>query len=221
MFLMGIRNLPRRGLQTGLVVVGLMLATLITTAAFTTGDTVNYSIEKFGYDTFQRTDLSINFQGDDSEFASSSVYVAEAAVDGLETHFAGDPDIDGFLPFLFEPAPAVNERTGLSEPGLGIAGIDAVRLAALGGLRLVDGGRADLAALGDRDVLLSKRAADDLDARVGDTIKLFIHEQPVTFTVAGIVKDELAVNGASLAGASDGQFGSAAALRCGSMSRRS
>jgi hypothetical protein len=39
MFRMGLRNIPRRGLQSGLVIVGLMLATLITTAAFTTGDT--------------------------------------------------------------------------------------------------------------------------------------------------------------------------------------
>ena len=46
MFRMGLRNIPRRGLQTGLVIVGLMLATLITTAAFTTGDTIDYSITK-------------------------------------------------------------------------------------------------------------------------------------------------------------------------------
>lgn len=208
MFLMGIRNLKRRGLQTGLVVIGLMLATLITTASFTTGDTINYSIEKFGYATFQRTDLSINFQGDDSEFSSSSVYVDGTAVDALERHFAGDPDIDGFMPFLFEPAPARNDRTGLSEPDINIAGIDPVRLSALGSLRLVGGGRADLSALGDRDILLSENAAEELDARVGDEIALYIHEQPVMFTVAGIVEDELAINGNSLSGASDGQFSS-------------
>src|SRR6266542_2934681 len=44
MFKMGLRNIPRRGLQTGLIVLGLMLATLIITAAFTTGDTVDHSV---------------------------------------------------------------------------------------------------------------------------------------------------------------------------------
>jgi putative ABC transport system permease protein len=199
MFFMGLRNLPRRGLQTGLVVIGLMLATLITTAAFTTGDTVDYSIEKLGYDTFQRTDLSVNFQGDDSDFATQSVYVRDSAVTGLESRFADDPDIDGFLPFLFEPAPAFNERTGLSEPAVGVAGIDPARLERLGGLRLEKGGHADLAALGERDVLLAKSAADDLDARVGDTVTLYFQDQAIGFTVVGIVKDELAsANGAAI-----------------------
>ncbi len=195
MFLMGVRNLRRRGPQTGLVVVGLMLATLITTAAFVTGDTVDYSIQKYGYDSLQRIDLSINFQGEDGEQATQSVYASEAAVAGFEKQFSGDPDIDGFLPSLFEPAPARNERTGLSEPGVTLAGVDVTRLERLGGLRLVDGGRADLAGLDDRTVLLTKRAADDLDAQAGDTVTLFIREQPAEFIVAAIVKDELAAAG--------------------------
>ena len=41
MFRIGLRNIPRRGTQTVLVVVGLMLATLIITASFTTGDTID------------------------------------------------------------------------------------------------------------------------------------------------------------------------------------
>jgi putative ABC transport system permease protein len=195
MFLMGLRNLPRRGLQTGLVVVGLMLATLITTASFVTGDTVDYSIEKYGYDLLQRTDLSVNFQGEDGEQATRSVYAAESAVDGLEAQFAGDPDIDGFLPLLFEPAPVRNERTGLSEPRLTLSGIDPVRLEALGGLRLVDGGRADLAVLDERAVLLTESAADDLDARSGDTVTVYIGEQPAQLVAVGIVQDELVTSG--------------------------
>jgi putative ABC transport system permease protein len=195
MFVMGLRNLPRRGVQTGLVVIGLMLATLITTAAFVTGDTVDYSIQKYGYDALQRTDLSINFQGEDSDQATQSVYAPQAAVVDLETRFAGDPDIEGFLPFLFEPASVQNQRTGLSSPSATLVGIDPARLAPLGGLRLVDGGRADLRTLGDRTVLLSKRAAEELDARSGDTVTLYINAQPAQFTVAGIVKDELASAG--------------------------
>ena len=50
MFKMGLRNIPRRGLQTGLIILGLMLATLIITAAFTTGDTIDHSISSKAYD---------------------------------------------------------------------------------------------------------------------------------------------------------------------------
>ncbi len=76
MFKMGLRNIPRRGLQTGLIVLGLMLATLIITAAFTTGDTVDHSISSRSYEQWQRTDLNINLRGDDSEDAiGPDVYV--------------------------------------------------------------------------------------------------------------------------------------------------
>jgi putative ABC transport system permease protein len=51
-FLMGLRNIPRRVAQTVLIVIGLMLSTVIITAAFTTGDTVDYSITKQTYDLF-------------------------------------------------------------------------------------------------------------------------------------------------------------------------
>ena len=42
-FRMAIRNVPRRKAQTALIVVGLMLATILFSAAFTTGDTLTNS----------------------------------------------------------------------------------------------------------------------------------------------------------------------------------
>src|ERR1035437_7543120 len=44
MFKMGLRNIPRRKAQTTLIVVGLMLSTVIITAAFGTGDTMTSSV---------------------------------------------------------------------------------------------------------------------------------------------------------------------------------
>src|SRR5215213_6780135 len=43
-FKMGMRNIPRRKAQTILIVVGLMLSTMIISAALGVGDTVDYSI---------------------------------------------------------------------------------------------------------------------------------------------------------------------------------
>jgi hypothetical protein len=43
-FKLGLRPIPRRKAQSTLIVLGLMLATLIITAAFITGDTLSYSI---------------------------------------------------------------------------------------------------------------------------------------------------------------------------------
>src|SRR5205814_8103925 len=179
MFRSGLRNLPRRGLQTGLVVVGLMLATLITNAAVTTGDTNDYSLSKASYDDLQRTDLALNPYGETSEHGApgsttdvSQVYFKDSATGEFEQRFASDPDVDGFIPSLFEPASAIDGRTGLSEPNVLLSGIDAERLGREGGLRLVSGGHFDLSTLGENDVLLSKRGADSLDAKLGDSITI-------------------------------------------------
>jgi putative ABC transport system permease protein len=194
MFKMGLRNLPRRGLQTGLVVLGLMLATLIITASFTTGDTVDHSISKESYDRLQRSDLNVKFRGEDSVDAEGTTpaYVPDSAVPVIEEQFAEDPDIAGFLPFLVEPVAVFNQRTRLSEPSINLSGIDTTRLAALGGLRTLDGGRYDLSTLGPDQVLLGKSAADEIDAREGDTVTLFANGRRYAATVAAVVEDELA-----------------------------
>ncbi|MCB9484184.1 MAG: FtsX-like permease family protein [Dehalococcoidia bacterium] len=195
MFRMGVRNLRRRGLQSVLVVVGLMLATLITTAAFTTGDTVDHSISRAGYQQLQRSDLQLNFVGDTSMTNDIAVYFADSATEALDQRFTDGKLIDGFLPLLQEPVAVVNGRTGLSEPSIILSGVDARRLDDLGGLRLVDGGTADVSALQPDEILLSKRAAESLDAVAGDVLTVSVNGTPSTVRVAGIVDDELASSG--------------------------
>ena len=175
MFRMGVRNLRRRGLQSVLVVVGLMLATLITTAAFTTGDTVDHSISRAGYQQLQRSDLQLNFVGDTSMTNDIAVYFADSATEALDQRFTDGKLIDGFLPLLQEPVAVVNGRTGLSEPSIILSGVDARRLDDLGGLRLVDGGTADVSALQPDEILLSKRAAESLDAVAGDVLTVSVN----------------------------------------------
>ena len=197
MFRMGLRNIPRRGLQTGLVIVGLMLATLITTAAFTTGDTVDHSISKAGYDQLQRTDLQINLAGGENVYTNEApIYVKDTAAGALGREFAGDPDIDAFLGLLQEPVAAVNTNTNLSEPGIMLSGIDTNAMAAFGGLRRASGGEADLSKLGPDSVFLTDKAADKLKAKTGDVITVYVNGTTSKLTVAEIVEDELVTSGA-------------------------
>ena len=55
-FKLGIRNIPRRKAQTTLIVVGLMLSTLIISAALGTGDTLDHSMTADIYDNLGRVD---------------------------------------------------------------------------------------------------------------------------------------------------------------------
>ncbi|MCK9519989.1 MAG: FtsX-like permease family protein, partial [Dehalococcoidia bacterium] len=193
MFRMGLRNIGRRRAQTALVVSGLMLATVIITAAFTTGDVIDYSATKMTYDNLQRTDLSLHhFRTADASEPTESSYAPEPVTAGFEHAFAGDPDIEGFVPFLYEPVPVLNPGTRLSEPVAILSGFDGERLARFGGLRLAGGGEADILALGDDEVLAGKRIAEATDTQVGDTIVVFAQNRQVPLRVTGIVKDERA-----------------------------
>jgi putative ABC transport system permease protein len=196
MFRMGLRNIPRRGMQSGLVIIGLMLATLITTAAFTTGDTIDYSITRTGYESLQRTDLTVNLLGEnDLDSTQADIYADEGVTSVLENRFAGDPDIEAFIPLLLEPVGAVDQSSLQSEPAITLSGFDPDRMAQAGGLNLVDGGKADLASLGPDEIFLSKRAAEKLDATVGDVLTLYAAGTSQDVTVKAIVKDEVATSG--------------------------
>ena len=58
-FKMAVRNVPRRRAQTALIVVGLMLATLLFSAAFTTGDTLTESLRTQALENIGRVDVTV------------------------------------------------------------------------------------------------------------------------------------------------------------------
>jgi putative ABC transport system permease protein len=184
---LGLRNIPRRPAQSVLIVVGLMLSTLIITAAFTVGDSLDRSITREVYDIYQRNDLEIDFQAADTV----APYVPAAIVPALEGQVAGDPNIDGFLPAIFERVPVLNPDTRLSEPRAILAGLDPERIARAGGLRDAAGRPVDLAALPLGGILINSTAADLLDAAPGSAVVLLVNGRPHTFTVAAVVRPEL------------------------------
>ncbi len=199
MFKFGLRNIPRRGLQSLLVVVGLALATLITTAAFVTGDTVDYSLTKDVYSLFGRSDVDVSWNGErdfgrdqGAVFEGDVTYADGAAVSALEARFAGDPDIEAFLPFLNIAAPVTNLATNDAKPSVQLTGVDFRRLDRAGGLTMLNGNKANVSDLGDDGVFLSKRAAEDLHARLGDSLAVTLNGQTSHYHVAGVVRDEIA-----------------------------
>ncbi len=190
-FRLGIRNVPRRKAQTGLIVVGLMLSTLIMSAAFATGDTINYSIGDLVYTSLGRVDEVIQPKQDPNRVGQGTDKIPAAVVTDLETRFKGDPDITGFVPSLGKAVPALNPRTSQSEPIVSLAGVDAKRVDAIGGVLDANGNKLDIGTLGPGEAYLNQTGADKLQARAGDTIQSFYNNQPVAFKVAGIVRDSI------------------------------
>jgi putative ABC transport system permease protein len=198
MFLVGLRNIPRRRAQTTLIIIGLMLSTLIISAAFTTGDTVDYSISNTVYKALGHVDEVVQFESNEGGVGGTNVSIPASDVQQLQAGLANDPDIDGITAPLVETVPAVNERMRLSAPATTIIGFDPKTMEAFPDVLDLQGRPLDIGALGDDQVYLNKSAADELDAGVGDTVTIYYKNQPFRFQVADIVQDRMATGDLSM-----------------------
>ncbi len=185
---MGLRNIGRRRTQTSLIVIGLMLSTLIISAAFATGDTVGYSITNEIYDSFEEVDFVIGF---DDEVAAEREdrYLTDEFLGSLTAEFGNDPDIDGISGLLVEVLPALNAERRLAEPVAGFIGVDLSSVDTFNGLKTLDGELIAASTLGGMRAYASKDLADQLDISPGDTVQIFHSGQPAAFEVIDIIQD--------------------------------
>jgi putative ABC transport system permease protein len=191
LFKLGIRNIPRRRAQSTLIVIGLMLSTLIMSTALGVGDTVDHSASAAVYGVYGHVDEVVIRSADavqESTDAISGTIDADALA-LVDRTFAGDPNVDGIMPFLDAHVPVIHEAAGQVEPNVTLTGIEPSRLNGFGGLPASDGGTIDLAALGADGVVISEGAADQLDATVGSTLTIYLANTPVTVTVEAITEN--------------------------------
>lgn len=186
MFKMGIRNIPRRPAQTALIVIGLMLSTLIMSAAFGTGDTLTSSVTNEVYAIAGEADELIVWDTEKQAAPQEQQVIPLDEAARLADQFADDPDIDAIVPFLNTTLPAQNGRTRLNEPATTVVAFPPGGAAKLGGLVDVDGNAVEI---GDHEIGVNRALSESIDARPGDTVLLFYQGQPVEFTVRAIVPD--------------------------------
>jgi putative ABC transport system permease protein len=184
MFKLGVRNIPKRPAQTALIVLGLMLSTVLITAAFSTGDTVVYNIRTIAADALGNTDEIVSVPN--AGMLPGAGYFDQARFDEI-SGLLSDASVDGVLPVIQEQVPLISVNTQLSSPG--------VTLFAPGpeydgytGLTTVAGEPVRLDELGPDEVYIDESAADDLDAVAGDLLLLFVGSEPTTLRLAGVVK---------------------------------
>lgn len=220
-FKMGIRNIFRRKTQTALIVVGLMLATLIMSAALATGDTMNNSVNAAVFDLLGPVDEFVVASNDETGEGSvdallmdtipaSSVDEVRAAADGLEVDAVGGalltigPVINlGGASLADAPSPQqLLASATASNPQVTIIGASQSTYDAFGGLRALDGTPVDVSTLGTDEVYISEETADDLQLGAGDTIAYFLDNTPYGATVRGIVPNTALAGGININSAS-------------------
>ena len=184
---MGLRNAVRRKAQTTLIVIGLMLSTLIISAAFATGDTVGYSITNAVYRNFAQADLILARNVDRTSAAGEGVSSADLAA--LKAFLAKDGDVDGVAGIVQERVPALNAERRLSEPRALLAGIDPADLAGFHSLVSLDGAEVSPSLLTATEVFISEHLSKDISIGKGQTLTVFANNKPSTFTVLEVLQD--------------------------------
>lgn len=202
LFRLGIRNIPRRRAQTTLIVLGLMLSTLIISAAFTTGDTVQRSITGEVYGLLGSVDEVIlvrgvgevqndedeAFGGDQDVVARQMTFPATMAND-LLPKLRSIPNVDYVLPTYTDIATGVNLDKKQSSPLFNVVGLDAASSKGLGDLQTTGGQHVEVADLGTDEIYIDKAAAQELDVKVGETVTLYTQGKQRGFKVKAILKD--------------------------------
>ena len=189
-FKMGMRNIPRRKAQTALIIVGLMLSTLISTAALGMGDTIDRSLSTTIYGVLGEVDEVVWPATVDGEVDNNVIRtIPQDTIARIDEVAATNNDIDGVIGALFILVPTIDGRNNLSTPESAIVGIDTTRLDDFGGLRSVDGSPIDLAGTASDEVVISEGLADDIEAQVGDPIQVYYGNQPIQLTVAAIAEN--------------------------------
>src|SRR5918998_3714260 len=181
-----VRNIPRRKAQSTLIVTGLMLATVLFSAAFTTGETLTNSLRAQALENIGRVDVVVKAEQPESGSAVAfgpGAGVAQAPdareryfdaklADEVRERLADEESVAGVALLAKESVPVTAPKTGLSEPRVDLLGVDASSMKGFDRLTTASGQTLSVANLGDNEVYVSRETAAGLDAGVGDSIEV-------------------------------------------------
>ena len=169
---MAFRSVWRRPARSLLIIVGLMLATAIISSAFTTGDSVTFSIKSSAVADLRFLDEVIRIDNDSEVWKGKTIpeEYSETIFQEIGPLLEADPDIDGVMPVLSEEVAIISFRSNQFEVNSLLVGVDPTRTAGFGTLLDAQGNQIDLASLEPNEVIIDQEGAEEIEARVGDVL---------------------------------------------------
>ena len=181
-FKVAARNAPRRPIQSSLILLGLMLATVLFSAAFTTGHTLTNSLRIQALKNIGRVDVVLRAEQPESD--GGPAFGPGAGGPGnpvarekyFDESLAGKvrdllSDSTGVAPLAKETVPLSSPGTGLSEPQVDVLGMDADSMKGFDHLKSASGKTLALGKLDDNEIYISAEIAKDLDISTGDRVE--------------------------------------------------
>ena len=195
-FKMAVRNAPRRKTQTALIIMGLMLATLLFSAAFTTGDTLTNSLRTQALENLGRADVVVRAErpesGGGAPFGpgvggpavpeARERYFDQDLAGKIRDRLSGAESVAGVAPLAKETVPVTSPGTGLSEPRVDALGMDAGSTTDFDDLKTASGKTLSLGDLEKNEVYVSAKTAEELGIGAGDKVEAALIRPPARLT---------------------------------------
>ncbi|MBT3363294.1 MAG: ABC transporter permease [Chloroflexi bacterium] len=192
---MAVRNIPRRRTQTILVVLGLMMASLLFSASFSTGDTLTHSIRLEALAEIGEVDVIVQTEGQDvsnqdfdptQDFSEKPSYFAQTYFETVRERLSSVPEVEGVAPLISEVAPVLAPTTRLSEPQIDILGYAQEWMDGFDRLVDSEGNTLSVSGLTAGQVYVSSEISQKLEVGSGDTIMVFLGPLPTDLEVVGV-----------------------------------
>jgi putative ABC transport system permease protein len=162
-----------------------MLATLLFSAAFTTGDTLTESLRTQALENIGRVDVVVKAEQPESEGGipfGPGAGVAQAPdtreryfdaklEDEIRTRLTEEESLAGVAPLAKETVPVTSPKTDLSEPRVDVLGVDANSMKGFDHLETASGETLSVADLGENEVYVSRETAEGLGVGVEGSIE--------------------------------------------------
>ena len=193
-FKLGVRNVGRRRGRTALIVTGLMLGTTIIASALASGDTMSHTIRMSAIQSLGSTDELISVRGanvntDVSLGEATGVdYFGEDVVPLITHELLRSRHFDGAAPAIVEPVAVQDLTARQNEPRVTLFASSSPSLQAFGPIRTQQGQVVTLDDLRAGEVYLNADAADDLEAKAGDRIRVLAGGRTLLARVRAVVE---------------------------------
>ncbi|HZD12495.1 MAG TPA: FtsX-like permease family protein, partial [Candidatus Binatus sp.] len=187
---MAVRNFTRRKTSMAIVIMGLMIGTAMISGALVTGDTLTELFTRgayYGYGfadevVYARNPLTFGYQ-----------YVGLNISQQLDSQLRIDPNaashLIGVTPEILDTVSVNNTRNGFIQSGVTLIGTFANATQTLGDFHRLDKSTIP-ADLGPTEAILNDRAARDLNASTGDSIRVFYAGQTASYQIVGVAASD-------------------------------
>ncbi len=179
LFRMGLRNMVRRPSQTLLLLCGLLLSTVVTTASFGLSDSFANSALTYRLAAMGNVDESVS-----GTFTQNQVDAALVRIRQL-------PEVQAASAILFNPqGPTLTSlRTNLSIHNMDLYAVPPDFDRVYGPITDTQGRPVHFADLRSNEVFLSAAAAQNFDVRSGDRVQIDLGPQTITSTVRALLSN--------------------------------